>query len=69
MNIIKAFRNDLRIAVDSSVRNPNKNKLILLALIGFGYLYGNAIYIYSIDYRRRLEKIENLKREGKYILE
>lgn len=69
MNIIKAFRKDLAIAVDSSIKNPNKNKLILFAIITFGYLYGNAIYKYNVDYRQRLNKIENLKRDGKYILE
>jgi hypothetical protein len=69
MNIIKAFRKDLAIAVDSSIKNPNKNRLIYFAIITFGYLYGNAIFKYSIDYRHRLQKIQNLKREGKYILE
>jgi hypothetical protein len=69
MNIIKAFRKDLSIAEKNAIFKPNKNKIIFFIFLTFAYLYCNAIYKYSQDYTKRLEKIENLKREGKYILE
>jgi hypothetical protein len=69
MNIIKEFRKDLAIVEKNIIFNPNRNKFFYFSMLVLAYLYGNAIYLYSLDLKKRLDKIENLKREGKYILE
>ncbi len=64
MNIFKTFRKDLSIAIDNNIKNPNKRNLIFFGLSIISYIYIYPMYLYYLDYKKRLNKLEKLKKDG-----
>ena len=70
-NILKEIQKDLRIAVINNAQNVNKKKYVhffaggamLLLFVMF-----KPFYVYYEGRRRKILKIENLKKEGKFVL-
>jgi hypothetical protein len=71
LNIISKFNQDLKTAVINDSKNPlnkdTKTKLFFGTFL-FLFILSKPIYIYYTGYLIRLNKIEDLKKEGKFII-
>jgi len=70
-NILKKFNEDLKAAVIFDAKSPlNKNtkSKLFFGLFLISYILSKPFYIYYTNYLLRLKKIEQLKKEGKFII-
>jgi preprotein translocase subunit SecY len=69
MNLLKSFARDLNIAVKNDISNKTTLKQISMFLgLILTYTYAIPISHYYRDRQKRIEKINKLKDEGKYVL-
>jgi len=71
LNFFKKFEEDLKSAVINDAKNPLKRDTKRLLFFGAFlsiYILSKPLYIYYTSYLLRLKKIEDLRKEGKFIL-
>jgi hypothetical protein len=69
-NLIRNFKRDLEIAIKNDIRRNSENAS-RLAFIGFlltGYIFSRPFMVYYHGYKERLNKIEDLKQDEKFVL-
>lgn len=72
LNIFKKFNEHIRAAVildGKNVLNRNlRNQLFFITFLAL-YVMSKPFYIYYIGYLKEQQKIKNLKKEGRFILD